>query len=78
MWSEISQEHHNGKVLGYSISYRAECSDDHSSVQIKVDIAVKSYTITGLRPGTRYNILIAGYTAQGVGNERHMELFTRK
>ena len=27
-WSEISQEHHNGVLLGFYIAYQAQCSDE--------------------------------------------------
>ena len=75
-WSEISQEHHKGKLLGYTISYRPQCSDEGSSTQTNVGLSTRTYTITGLLPGTRYDILIAGYTAKGVGKERHMDFTT--
>lgn len=77
-WSEISEEHHNGNLLGFRISYRPECSDEGSSTQIDVNLWTRSYTITGLLPGSRYDILIAGYTAKGVGRERHIYFTTCK
>lgn len=76
-WSEISQEHHNGKLLGFSITYRAQCSDGEGS-STQVGLYDRSYTITGLHPGTRYDILIAGYTSKGVGEGRHIDITTRK
>lgn len=81
-WSDISSEHHNGKLLGYSITYFPECfkEDSHSQhiEQFTVDLSFKSHTITGLQPGTKYRVYIAGFTARGVGEHRDMEFFTRE
>ena len=76
-WSEISQEHHNGVLLGFYIMYRAQCADGEGS-STHVGLFDRSYTIAGLNPGTRYDIWIAGFTARGVGEDRHMDVAMRK
>ena len=76
-WSEISQEHHNGILRGFYIAYRAQCSEGEGW-STHVGLFDRSYTITGLRPGTRYDIWIAGFTARGVGEDRHMDVAMRK
>jgi len=72
-WSEISQEHHNGILLGFYITYRAQCSDGEGS-STHAGLFDRSYTITDLQPGTRYDIWIAGFTSRGVGEDRHMDV----
>ena len=81
-WSEIYPEYHNGKLLGYSITYFPECFKEnfHSQhvEQFTVDLSFRSHTITGLQPGTKYRVYIAGFTARGVGEHRDIEFFTRE
>ena len=81
-WSEISSEHHKGKLLGYSITYFSECavedSDSHHFEQFTVDLSFRSHTITSLQPGSKYRVYIVGFTARGVGAPRDMDFTTRK
>lgn len=76
-WSEISQEHHNGILLGFYLTYRVQCSDDEGRSE-NVGLFDRSYTIIGLHPGTRYDIWIAGFTSGGVGEARHMDVAMRE
>ena len=76
-WSEISEEHHNGELLGFYISQHAQCSDDERW-STNVGLFQRSYIITGLHPGTRYDIWIAGFTGRGVGEQRHMDVVMRE
>lgn len=76
-WSEISNEHHNGQLTGFHIAYRAQCYDAEGW-STRVGLFDRSFTLTGLNPGTRYDIEIAGVTSRGVGEERHMEVTMRK
>ncbi|KAL9953601.1 hypothetical protein ACROYT_G041044 [Oculina patagonica] len=64
--SLIPEKYHNGILLGYTISYDAQCSQN-SSGQVTVSASTTSYVLTGLLPGTQYYIRVAGFTSTGSG-----------
>ena len=64
----ISEEYHNGKLLGYNIFYETSCSAaPNLSGQVNVSASTRRYILTGLLPGTEYNVKVAGFTSKGVG-----------
>ena len=72
----ISEQHHNGKLLGYSIIYQDACSRNTSAGHVNVSILTTSYTITGLKPGTQYDIRVAAFNSRGTGPYYHRTLYT--
>ena len=75
----ISQEYHNGKLLGYNIVYQTSCYEIPTlSGQVNVSASTRSYNLTGLVPGTKYNIRVAGFTSKGVGPYYWEYAFTSK
>lgn len=77
-WDSIPEEHHNGRVIGYTIWYRAGCEYNYMSPEVRINVSVSttSYTLTGLQPGTKYDLRIAGFTAAGIGHYEHRDFFT--
>ncbi|XP_067024678.1 uncharacterized protein [Acropora muricata] len=77
-WDSIPVEHHNGRVIGYTIWYRAGCEHNYMfpGVRINVSVSTTSYTLTGLQPGTKYDLRIAGFTAAGIGHYERRDFFT--
>ena len=73
----IPKEYHGGRLLGYSISYYARCTQN-SSGQVTVSASTRSYILTGLLPGTQYIIRIAGFTSKGSGPSHSRSVFTSK
>ena len=75
----IEEEYHNGNLLGYNIQYETECYGiPKSSGQVNVSASTRSYILTGLLPGTKYNIRIAGFTSKGIGPYDYEYVFTSK
>ena len=75
----ISQEFHNGKLLGYNILYETSCyAIPKVFSQVNVSASTRSYILTGLLPGTEYNIRVAGFTSKGVGPYDFGYAFTSK
>ncbi|XP_074632006.1 uncharacterized protein LOC141890434 isoform X2 [Acropora palmata] len=77
-WDSIPEEHHNGRVIGYTIWYRAGCEYNYMSPEVRINVSVSttSYTLTGLQPGTKYDLRIAGFTASGIGHYERRDFFT--
>ena len=76
--SPIPEQHHNGKLLGYIILYRASCYLLNSSGQVNVSVSTTSYTLKGLLPGTKYEIRVAAFTSKGTGQYHYINVFTSK
>jgi len=75
----VSQEYHNGKLLGYNILYETSCyAIPKLSGQVNVSASTRSYILTGLLPGTKYNVRVAGFTSKGVGPYDWERVFTSK
>lgn len=75
----IPVEYHNGKLLGYKIKYETSCYGvPRSYGQVNVSASTRSYELTGLRPGTKYNVAGAGFTSQGVGPYDWQTVYTSK
>ncbi|KAJ7374263.1 Protein sidekick-1 [Desmophyllum pertusum] len=74
--SPIPEQHHNGKLLGYIILYRASCYLLNSSGQVNVSVSTTSYTLNGLLPGTKYEIRVAAFTSKGTGQYHYINVFT--
>ena len=75
----IEEKYQNGKLLGYNIWYETSCNGiPKLSGQVNVSASTRSYIITGLQPGTRYNIRVAGFTSKGTGPYTWKYVFTSK
>ena len=75
----IPEEYHNGKLLGYHISYETSCYGvPKLSDHVNVSASTRSFILTGLRPGTKYNIQGAGFTSKGVGPYDWQDAYTSK
>ena len=73
----ISQEYHNGKLLGYNILYETSCyAILKVADQVNVSASTRSYILTGLLSGTKYNVGVAGFTSKGVGPYHWEVVFT--
>ena len=75
----IPEEYHNGKLLGYQISYETSCYGvPKLSDHVNVSASTRSFSLTGLRPGTKYNVEGAGFTSKGVGPYHWQNAYTSK
>ena len=76
----ISEEYHNGKLLGYNILYETSCYgvDPKLSDNLNVSASTRSFTLTGLRPGTKFKVAGAGFTSKGVGPYDWQNVYTSK
>ena len=75
----ISKEYHNGKLLGYNILYETSCYGvPKLSDHVNVSASTRSFILTGLRPGTNYNVAGAGFTSKGVGPYDWQNVYTSK
>ncbi|XP_068732582.1 uncharacterized protein [Montipora capricornis] len=73
--SPISEQYHNGKLLGYTIIYQDACFRN-STTQVNVSVLTTTYTITGLKAGTWYDVSVAAFTSKGTGPYRHRRTYT--
>ena len=75
----IEEKYQNGKLLGYNIWYETSCYRiPKSSGQVNVSASTRSHIITGLQPGTKYRIRVAGFTSKGTGPYDSEYVFTSK
>ena len=76
----ISEEYHNGKLLGYNILYETSCYgvDPKLSDNLNVSASTRSFTLTGLRPGTKFKVAGAGFTSKGIGPYDWQNVYTSK
>jgi hypothetical protein len=70
-WSPVPQEHMNGIILGYKLTYQTtEQSVDNKPVFTKtINLAVKTtnFTIQNLNSSTSYVLELLAYTSKGEG-----------
>ena len=75
----IPEEYHNGKLLGYNIRYETSCNGvPKLSGHVNVSASTRSFNLTGLRPGTKYDVAGAGFTSKGVGPYDWQNVYTSK
>ena len=71
-WSPLPQQYHNGRLLGYKVyfqrsAYYSYPSQSNGSSLIVSNPNTTLVTLTGLRPGQRYDISVSAFTSKGEG-----------
>lgn len=73
-WDPLLQQYANGKLLGYRVYFQVSAYY-FSSVFYKnsVNVTATQVTLTGLKPGQRYDVSVSAFTSQGEGprSNRH-------
>ncbi|XP_078350705.1 MAM and fibronectin type III domain-containing protein 1-like [Oculina patagonica] len=77
-WNQISEHERNGHIIGYIITYVAECFDGQENGHegnVTVSGMSNNVTFCELRSGLKYRIGIAGFTSKGMGPFGHHGVF---
>lgn len=77
-WDPISEHERNGHIIGYIITYVAECFDGQDighEGNVTVSGLSNNVTFCELRSGWKYRIDISGFTSKGMGPFGHHDAF---
>ena len=76
-WHPISEEHRNGRILGYIVNWETSCyseQDEHFHYgSVNVSAPNTTVTVCDLSPGLDYRFGFAGYTSTGAGQVYHRD-----
>lgn len=80
-WEPISEYDRNGQILGYTITYVADCfqvQDIGHEGNVTVSGSSNNVTLCNLRPGWKYRLGFSGSTSKGMGPTSHHDVYAGK
>ena len=67
-WNPLSQQYHNGRLLGYRVFFRKTANYSFPVVGSSVVVYNSNrVTLKNLEPGQRYEISVTAFTSKGDG-----------
>ena len=82
-WHPISEENRNGRILGYTVTWKTSCFSEHDAHfhhgSVNVSAPNTTVTVCDLNLGLEYGFGLAGFTSAGAGEVNHRDgIFTGK